>query len=430
MAPTHGMKTASTPPLDNRLSTLYAVARWHPNKRMQTRAGKRLIDAYQRDGKYTALRDLAYATGTYSEQIKTAAQEALVRTAWQAVNKTKAPDLEAIVRDKSLPDELHASAGNTLCEHYEKASRFDQMKALVLDKKVIEATQILAGVTLVDHYVKRGYYGELIDLKEVEVIREHIGEHFDEAVTNCIASCVADRDLNKLYEVATDRKLTAAHRAMAREKMPAVIDHALARDFQWYSSLQELQLNNARWLPRGVRARVRTAMNDYAEKELGKREGKDWYELEAMVSDSLLPKDLRKQAMQAYITERKAKGRTFSTIRNEILREHDEEPLFPRWLQAEGITYLLSRATKRWAQRTEDFLPIVEAESLPQSLRLRAAEIMFGLYAQKRDYASIERRFVQGEEEYDGIPVVIQRAAVKYLRQYAVAQAERVMTAK
>lgn len=441
MAPTPGTEVLS---LDDRISGLQTIMRWHPDDDTRTEAGARLVKEYRRNGRYAALQEMARAANTYPEPLKAEAREALVKTAWRAVDKKRAAELEGIVRDKNLSNEVRIKAGDALCAQYtehdgEDAARSysneKNLKGLVSDRQVIYSARINAGMTLARGYGAHGLYAELIVLKQDRKtparVKQCIDEHMAAAVEKYITDCVEQGDPKALHEMATDRGLAPAYRAKARENIPMALEKNLAdKDNHFYVVLNELAYE--RWLPAELHAKVRTAVIAAAEKELRKPMCRlDWYEMEEMAKDQHLPRKLRERAMRAYITTMRLKpGNSFYSMQYGILRDREGKTPnkdFPSWLQAHGIGYLMSHASKWRDKKPGDFLWIARAETLPESLRLRAAKRACDMYAEKKEYAKIEQFFGNGKDVID-IPPVAQEYAQRYLQRHAVAEAERVMT--
>lgn len=445
MVPTPGTETASTPSLDDRISALQSVVRWHPDEDRRTEAGTRLVREYRRNGRYAALQEITRAANTYSETVKTDAREALVKAAWRAVDKKRAAELEGIVCDKNLPNEVRMKAGNVLCAQYGKSdaarsySNEIELHGLVSDRHVLRSVRITAGMTLARGYGAHGWYAKLIVLKQDRKtpakVKQCIDQHMAEAVEKYIAECVEQEDPKALHEMATKRGLAHAYRAKARENIPAALEKNLAdKDNHFYVVLNELA--HERWLPAELREKVRDALVAAAEKELRKPMQKlDWYEMKEMARDKYLPRNLRERAMRAYITGMRPK-QSFYTAQYNILKPLEGENRaklreleFPSWLQAHGIAYLMSQAPKWRDKKPGDFLWIARAESLPESLRLRAAKQAIEMYAEKGKYDQIERFFAHGKDVIDISPSA-QQYAQNYLQRHAIAEAERVMTAR
>lgn len=425
MAPTPGTELS----LDERLSGLQTVMRWHPDETKRIAAGRLAVGIYVRCGRYSDLARLTVDDASLPEGLQQFAEEKLPAAARKALQRKDAGELETLAVDATLPHDIRIAAGEKLRELYvQHAGDIGGYNLLELaqNKHVPDEVRISAGKNLVEVDVKKGDYIELLTLyhnrKVPDEVRSAAEAGMEAALPVYIKEWVEDGEYEQLHEELTkNRRIPAPHRMQIRAALDPAAEKAIedyAKDSN-YLALKEIA--DERFLPKEVRKKARDIATSAAPEWIRQNENLRYRDKAvAVIGDTVLPETLRKEALRRFISFQKQRD-TYSGIRHTILEHDDISPA----MKAYGINYLLQQ---KWQHgpHAHDFLWIARADVLPDSLRLHAVRKAVELYVRAHDYAALDEHIMRGKD----LPPTARTYAEKYLRQYAVAEAERVMATR
>ncbi|MDO8642527.1 MAG: hypothetical protein Q7R76_02940 [Candidatus Woesearchaeota archaeon] len=419
-----------TPDLEPRdtLESLLAVMRWHPDEAKRLAAGKLAVSTYVQRGMYTALSILTVEENRDSlpAGIPEDAEKHLPAAARKVLQKKDTGELEVLALDTTLPDDIRRAAGEKLIELYvARGGDGGQYRLLnlVQNKYAPDETRVAAGKNLVEFDVEKGNYIEVLALshnrKVPDEVRHAAEAGMDAALSAYITNCVEQGSYEHLYEESrTNKRIPAPHRIQIRAALGPAAEKAIEEHTRENEYLALKCMANERFLPKEVRKKAREKATSVASTWIRQNEHLRYRDqVVAFIADTALPETLRKKALSDFIRFQKDRD-SYSNIRLTIL-DHDD--LSPE-MKAYGISYLLSQT---WPQKphASDFLWIARADVLPDNLRLRAVRKAVEFYVRSHDYAALDEHIMRGRN----LPANASKQAERYLRNYAIAQAERVM---